>query len=103
MNYEAEYWGIVQACADQGAALMRNLANEARAQPLYLYCRPSTATQSGKLFLAREDAPVPEGVHLVTGEPLRTIVPYSGYFDWVWQRGRRSPVLAHGIQTKEGA
>ena len=94
---DAEYRGIVQACADQGAALMRQLANDGSLEPLYLYCRPSTETASGRLYLVRDSAPVPDGVHLVTGEGLRLNVPYSGYFDWVYQRARRSPVLCYGV------
>lgn len=91
-----EYEQIVQSCALQGAALMRKLANDGAIETLYLYCRPSTETKSGVLFLARESAPNPEGLHLVTGEGLRCNIPYSGYYQWIEQRARRAPVLAWG-------
>jgi len=91
-----EYDGIVQECSEQGKALMRQLANQGAPEPLYLYVRPSTETGSGRLLLVRDGAPNPEGLELVTGEGLRINVPYSSYYQWVWNRARRAPVLAWG-------
>lgn len=90
-----EYDLIVAECATQGKALMRQLTADGQAQALYLYARPSTPGKRGRLMLARQDAPVPDGVVLVTGEGLRTNVPYDNYYAWIWDRARRAPVMSY--------
>lgn len=91
-----EYDALVQECAEQGRALARMLANEGLIEPLYLYYRPSVQGKGpGRLMLVRDSAPVPEGVELVTGEGLRGNVPYENYFQWVYDRARRTPILSH--------
>lgn len=96
MEYENLYSDLVNDCANQGKALMQKLANEGICESLYLYVRPSTETENGKLFLVRDSAPVPEGYQLVTGEGLRVNVPYSFYYQWVYDRSRRAPLYAFG-------
>jgi hypothetical protein len=94
-----EYDDLVKVCADQGKALMQQLANNGTLEALYLYCRKSTETEPGRLFLVRDSAPKPDGVELVTGEGLRINVPYSNYYQWIWDRSRRAPILAWGKQA----
>jgi hypothetical protein len=89
-----EYRELVQQCAEQGQALARMMASNGTLEPLYLYHRPSEPGKPGRLFLARDSAPVPAGVVLTTGEGLRANVPYADYFAWVHQRARRAPILA---------
>lgn len=89
-----EYFEKVQECAEQGQALARQMAAEGNNEPLYLYCRPSEPGKPGRLMLARDSAPVPPGVQLVTGEGLRSNVPFADYFRWIVERARRAPVLA---------
>lgn len=91
---EDEFIAKVRECADQGRALMQMMANDGTIEPLYLYCRPSEPGKPGRLFLVRDSAPTPPGVQLVTGEGLRTNVPYANYFAWVEQRARRAPILS---------
>jgi len=94
MQFDDEYRAIVQACADQGRALSRMMAADGTIEPLYLYHRPSEPGKPGRLFLARDSAPVPPGVVLTTGEGLRGNVPYADFFRWVFERARRAPVLS---------
>ena len=89
-----EYRELVQQCAEQGQALARMMASNGTLDPLYLYHRPSEPGKPGRLFLARDSAPVPAGVVLTTGEGLRANVPYADYFAWVHQRARRAPILS---------
>ena len=90
------YDQLVRECAEQGKALARMLANDGTLEPLYLYSRASTETTDGALFLVRDSAPVPPGVELVTGEGLRGNIPYNAYFQWVYDRARRAPILCWG-------
>jgi hypothetical protein len=89
-----EYSSLVADCATQGRALMRQMASGGVFEPLYLYCRPSEPGRPGRLFLVRDSAPMPEGVSLVTGEGLRSNVPYDAFFQWVYDRAKRAPILA---------
>lgn len=94
MNTETEYCEIVKSCAAQGRALAAHLANNGILEPLYLYARPSEPGKPGRLFLVRDSAPPPHGVELVTGEGLRSNVPYDAYFTWIYDRARRAPILS---------
>lgn len=94
MTAAEEYRQLVQNCAEQGRSLMRMLTNEGRAQPLYLYYRQSQSGKPGALFLVCDDAPNPYGYQLVTGEGLRSNVPYEDYFTWVYERAKRVPILS---------
>ena len=95
MDKYSEYATLVSECVEQGKSLSRMMAAEGIFEPLYLYARHSVAGKgSGKLFLVRDSAPVPEGVSLVTGEGLRGNVPYDQYFNWVYNRATRTPVLS---------
>lgn len=89
-----EYRTIVQECAEQGKALANMLTNKGSFEPLYLYARPSKPGNPGRLFLVRDSAPVPEGCKLVTGEGLRSNVPYENYFTWVYERAKSAPILS---------
>lgn len=89
-----EYRRLVQACATQGKALMQILSNKGTPEPLYLYARESTESRPGELFLVRDSAPVPEGYKLLTGEGLRSNVPYENYFQWVFDRARQARILS---------
>lgn len=91
-----EYDEMVRECADQGEALMRQMANGGIYEALYLYCRKSTETENGRLFLVRQSAPNPYGYELVTGEGLRVNVPYSNYYAWIWNRARNAPIMCYG-------
>jgi len=91
-----EYESIVLSCANQGKYLMQMMANDGIIEPLYLYARPSESGKgSGALFLVRDSAPMPPGVELVTGEGLRSNIPYASYFQWVHDRAKRAPILAY--------
>ena len=90
------YEMLVAECAEQGKALAQMMANDGTLEPLYLYSRASTETADGALFLVRDSAPVPPGVRLVTGEGLRANVPYAAYFQWVFERAMRAPILCYG-------
>ena len=96
-DYEKQFSQIVFDCAEQGKALMQQMVNAGNVQALYLYVRPSTETENGRLFLCRDDAPNPMGYQLVTGEGLRSNIPYSKYYQWVYDRSRRSPIFAYGV------
>lgn len=89
-----EYQTLVKECAEQGKALARMMANDGTIEPLYLYHRQSEPGKPGRLFLVRDSAPVPPGVVLTTGERLRGNVPYESYFQWVYDRATRAPILA---------
>ena len=91
-----EYTTLVFECAEQGKALARMMASDGTICPLYLYHRPSEPGKgSGRLFLVRDDAPIPPGVILTTGEGLRANVAYDAFFQWIYDRARRAPILAH--------
>lgn len=91
---ESEYELKVRQCADQGRQLMQLLTARGNPEPLYLYARESVLGKPGELFLVRDGAPNPHGYKLVTGEGLRCNVPYDNYFQWVWDRARRAPILS---------
>lgn len=90
-----EYKTLVARCAEQGRSLAQQMASSCTLEPLYLYFRPSQPGKSGVLYLIRDSAPVPPGVQLATGEGLRTNVPYDTYFQWVFDRSKRLPLLAY--------
>lgn len=91
-----EYRNLVNDCAIQGQALMQAMTNNGQFEPLYLYYRPSVQGKgAGKLMLARDSAPNPENLPLVTGEGLRANIEYLRYFDWVYQRAIRAPIMSH--------
>ena len=73
---------------------MQKLTNEGNPEPLYLYARESVPGKAGELFLVRDSAPNPDGYKLVTGEGLRTNVPYDRYYQWVWERARSARILS---------
>lgn len=89
-----EYRDLVKKCALQGQALARMLGSQGMMVPLYLYYRASVPGKPGELFLVRDDAPKFDGHVLATGEGLRGNVPLESYFQWVYERARRCPVLA---------
>ena len=100
MNYilaqNNEYRQLVKECADQGRALSRLMVNQGTSEALYLYCRPSVQGKGpGRLMLARETAPNPENLPLVTGEGLRSNVEFSRYDDWIFERSKRAPILSY--------
>ncbi|WP_413460551.1 hypothetical protein [Herbaspirillum huttiense] len=94
MPIDNEYSAKVQQCAQQGQALMRQLTNAGAPETLYLHVRASEVGKPGQLFLARRDAPNPYGYPRVTQEGLPTSLPYDSYFQWVWERARRAPILS---------
>ena len=93
-HVENEYSAKVRQCAEQGQQLMQKLTNEGNPEPLYLYARESVPGKAGELFLVRDSAPNPDGYKLVTGEGLRTNVPYDRYYQWVWERARSARILS---------
>jgi hypothetical protein len=94
VNADSEYRSLVSLAANQAEALAKNNAAAGRFEPLYLYCRPSAPGKAGCLmFFSDSDTVLPE-FELVIGEGLRGNVPYSNYWQWVYDRARRSPILA---------
>lgn len=89
-----EYDQLVNDCAEQGRALARQLASQGIFEPLYLYARPSQPGNPGRLFLARDSAPNPHGYELVTGEGLRSNVPFAKFYQWIHERAKRAPILS---------
>jgi len=89
-----EYSKLVNQCAQQGRALMRMLTNNGNPQTLYLYYRASVPGRAGELFLVRDDAPKQPEHILATGEGLRTNVPYDSYYQWIFERAKRCPILS---------
>ena len=90
-----EYRQLVKQCADQGRALAQMMANNGTTEPLYLYCRPSEPGKGpGRLMLARDSAPNPEGLPLVTSEGLQSNIEFARYDDWIFQRAKRAPILS---------
>ena len=90
-----EYQNLVKDCAEQGKALMRQLANDGLIEPLYLYAKKSEQGKGpGRLFLVRDSAPNPYGYELVTGEGLRSNIPYESYYQWIYDRAKRCPILS---------
>lgn len=93
-NVENEYSAIVRKCAEQGQKLMQLLANRGTPETLFLFARESVPGKAGELFLARASAPNPNGYKQVTGEGLRTNIPYDRYYQWVWERARQARILS---------
>lgn len=91
-----EYRKLVNDCAIQGQSLIQQITNQGSFEALYLHYRPSEPGKgSGKLMLARDSAPNPENLPLVTGEGLRCNIEYSRYYDWVYSRATRAPIMSH--------
>lgn len=91
-----DYLKMVSDCAEQGKTLTQGLSNAGIMEALYLYCRKSTETENGALVLVRDSEGKPEDCELVTGEGLRCNVPYSNYFQWVYDRARHAPIMKYG-------
>lgn len=91
---DSEYRRLVLECSEQAKSLARMLANKGQIEPLYLYYRESQPGKPGKLLMARDSAPNPEGLKLVTGEGLRGGVPFDKYFQWIYERARNAPILS---------
>lgn len=90
-----EYRQLVRQCADQGRALAQMMVSNGISEPLYLYCQPSEPGKGpGRLVLARDSAPNPEGLQLVTNEVLRGDVELSRYEDWIFSRAKRALILS---------
>jgi len=93
---ELEYEILVDDCATQGRQLAQLNALSGTFEPLYLYCRASEQGQgAGKLFLVTNSAPVPEWAVLVASAPMGSDVPYDHYYQWVYDRARRAPILSY--------
>ncbi|MCE2722086.1 MAG: hypothetical protein LW865_02190 [Betaproteobacteria bacterium] len=56
--------------------------------PAYLYCRHAKPNQEGELKLFLEGETPDPRWELVTGEGLRSHIPYDHYFTWVEHRAR---------------
>jgi hypothetical protein len=93
---ELEYEILVDACATQGRQLAYLNALSGTPEKLYLYYRASEQGRGpGKLFLAPASATVPEWAKLVTSEGLSIAEPYDRYYQWVYDRARRAPILSY--------
>ena len=90
-----ELFNLVKACAEQAQATVKQLASTGIIEPLYLYYVPSRPGETGALMMVRDSEPAPSGAKLATGEGLRCDVPYSAYFQWIYDRSRCLPVLAY--------
>lgn len=91
-----EYRKLVNDCAIQGQALAQQITNNGNFETLYLYYRPSVQGKGpGRLMLARDSAPNPENLPLVTGEGLRCNVEFSRYYNWIYSRATRAPIMSH--------
>jgi hypothetical protein len=88
--------GLVTECEEQGQALMRAKSMAGTEETLYLYYKPSTETNNGKLLLVPQSEKEPDGFKLATGEGLKINVPYAHYWVWIRQRAMALPVLAYG-------
>ena len=94
-KYDEEYKQLVKQCAEQGRKLASQLACAGIFEPLYLYYRKSAPGKSGQLFLVHDSAPNPYGYELATGEGLRCNVPYDNYFQWIFERARKCPIMSY--------
>ncbi|MCA3000345.1 MAG: hypothetical protein ING75_17290 [Rhodocyclaceae bacterium] len=61
--------------------------------PAYLYCRHAKPNQEGELKLFLEGETPDPRWELVTGEGLRSHIPYDHYFTWIEHRARRAPII----------
>jgi hypothetical protein len=61
--------------------------------PAYLYCRHAKPNQEGELKLFPEGETPDPRWELVTGEGLRSNIPYDHYFTWIEHRARRAPII----------
>ena len=89
-----EYKQIVLDCAETGKKHAQNLANQGIINTMYLYFVPSEKGKAGKLILINDNDAPPEKSQLATGEGLRANVPYSNYYQWIFQRASRCPILS---------
>jgi hypothetical protein len=90
-----EFMKLVKSCTEQGQCIAQQMVARGVVEALYLYFEPSQPGKTGALFLVPDSAPVPRGAKLATGEGLRGNVPYSAYFQWIYERARSLPVLAY--------
>jgi len=83
----------VQAAATRAQHHNQQAAAAGILEPLYLYARASTTEQDGHLLLVADSAMPPKGYQLQSPEGLRSNVPYDQYFNWVYERAKRAPIL----------
>lgn len=87
---------LINACVKDALELSQQQVRKGHIEPLYLYYKKSTLTDWGRLQLVPDSSSAPEGYELVTGEGLRSNVPYQSYFSWIHDRVRRVPLLPFG-------
>jgi len=83
----------VQAAATQAQHHTQQAAAAGILEPLYLYARASTKEQEGELLLVADSATPPDGYQLQSPEGLRSNIPYEKYFNWIYERATRAPIL----------
>lgn len=83
----------VQAAATQAIRHNQQAAAAGILEPLYLYARASTKEQEGELLLIADSDTPPDGYQLQTPEGLRSNVSYLKYFNWIYERATRAPIL----------
>lgn len=83
----------VQAAAKQAQRHNQQAALAGILESLYLYARPSTTEQEGELLLIADSATPPDGYQLQSPEGLRSNVSYDKYFNWIYERATRAPIL----------
>ena len=93
MNYERVLASLAHACAEAGKKISQQCAMAGDIQPLYLYFKKSTSTETGDLLLVPDSSKPPADYELATGEGLRGNIPYDSYYTWVRERATRLPVL----------
>jgi hypothetical protein len=96
MHYEDSFRGLVKQCADAGVKLAHERCASGLFYPMFLYFKESTETAYGELMLIDDAMTVPGGFARAKVDPVRSDVPFSSYFCWVYDRALNLPVLKTG-------
>ena len=91
----SELFELVKECAEKAKTLVQKLALQGNFEPLYLYYQESVPGKMGRLILVPESESAPSGTKLASSEPLRGNIAYENYFQWVFDRSTRLPVLPY--------
>lgn len=93
-NYVARVRDMCREASTAGQDRAKQLARAGIPVCFYLFYKPATAKEDGKLQLVLDDEPSPAGYELATGEGLRGNIPYDCFTDWIHARSTRLPILS---------
>lgn len=93
MSNQSVFVALVQKCAERGERLVQQHAVCGDVRAMRLFYKPSSGKTPGDLLLLAVGVPSPQGYQLGCDDEMKGNIPYDRYFQWVYERSTRLPVL----------